>query len=98
MSQTERSSERIVGGCEVYQAELRLIVAPAPGNFQPAALLAEQPAPVAVAAGQVVGHVSGTGGRVAVTSPFAGSLDTVLAWPNERLKKHQGVVALREAS
>ncbi len=98
MFHSSQSNVRSIGGCEVFQAELRLIVAPAPGSFEPAALLAEQPAPVAIAAGQVVGHICSTAGRVAVTSPFRGNLDTVLAWPNERLQKHQHVLSMREAS
>ncbi len=87
-----------VGGCEVFEAETRVIVAPAPGSFEPAALLAKLPAPVAISQGQVVGHITGTGGRVEVTSPFTGDLDVVIAWPNERLQKHQRLLSMREAS
>ena len=29
---------------------------------------------------------------------FTGAVETVLAWPNERLYKHQRVLSLREAS
>ncbi len=49
-----------VGGCEVFEAETRLIVAPAPGSFEPAALLAKLPAPVAISQGQVIGHITGS--------------------------------------
>lgn len=98
MAETEVRAVREVGGCETFQAATRLVVAPAPGSFEPAALLAEPSARVAIERGQVIGHIAGTAGRVAVTSPFAGNLDTVIAWPNQRLQKHQRVLSMREAS
>lgn len=86
-----------VGGCEIFQAETRVVVAPTPGSFEPHASLAAGRAPVTIARGQVLGHITGTAGRVAVTSPFAGVLDTVIAWSDERLQKHQRVLSMREA-
>ena len=80
---------------EAFSAMMRLVVAPVSGSFQPSAALAAQPAPVPIARGQVIGHVTGTAGRVEVTSPFAGDLDTVIAWPDERVVRHQRVAALR---
>lgn len=98
MAETGGRPVREVGGCETFQATTRLVVAPAPGSFEPAALLAELSAPVAIEQGQVIGHITGTTGRVAVTSPFTGELDSVIAWPNERLQKHQRVLSMCEAS
>lgn len=89
--------EMKVGGCEIFWASTRVVVAPAPGSFEPDATLAETSAPVAIARGQVLGHITGTSGRVAVTSPFAGVLDKMIAWSDERLQKHQRVLAMSEA-
>lgn len=86
-----------VGGCEIFQATARVVVAPAPGSFEPDAALAETPAPVTIARGQVLGHITGTSGRIAVTSPFAGVLDQMIAWSDERLQKHQRVLSMSEA-
>jgi hypothetical protein len=85
-----------VGGCEIFQAATRVVVAPAPGSFEPDASLAETSAPVTIARGQVLGHITGTSGRIAVTSPFAGVLDKMIAWSDERLQKHQRVLTMSE--
>ncbi len=89
---------RLVGGCERFESSLRLIVSPASGSFEPATELMNRSEATPIQVGQVVGRVVGTGGCVDVTSPFTGSLDAVLAWPNERLVKHQHVLVLRSAS
>lgn len=46
----------------------------------------------------MVGHIVNASDRVAVTSPFAGLMDSFLAWPNERLQKHERVMLMRMAS
>lgn len=75
---------------------LRLIVAPSAGTFEPETSV--QQGPTTIRQGQIVGHIVSANDRVAVTSPFAGQMEAFLAWPNERLQKHERVLALRAAS
>lgn len=75
---------------------LRLIVAPSAGTFEPASGM--QQGPTSIRQGQVVGHIVNASDRIAVTSPFAGQMETFLAWPNERLQKHERVLTMRAAS
>ena len=77
-------------------SSFRLVVAPSAGTFQPADGL--QSGPSQIHRGQVVGHIVNSSVRVAVTSPFDGHMDTFLAWPNERLRKHDRVMSMRAAS
>ncbi len=81
---------------EHLHSPLRLIVAPSSGVFEPEVGL--QSGVVPIDAGQVVGHMVNASDRIAVTSPFAGELDTFLAWPNERLHKYEHVLSMRAAS
>lgn len=98
MAFTGAANPITIGGCETFLAETRLVVAPVPGSFEPVDTLLEQDSTVSISEGDVVGHIVGTGGRVAVTSPFSGSLDTMIAWPNERLQRHQRVLSMREVA
>lgn len=79
-----------------YHTPLRLIVAPSAGTFEPATGMRQGQSPIQQ--GQVVGHIVNASDRVAVTSPFAGLMESFLAWPNERLQKHERVLSLRAAS
>ncbi len=73
----------------------RMVVAPATGVFTPAANCA--PGTV-VAAGDTLGEIAGPATRVAVTSPFHGTLMAVLAQPGERLRDAQPVAWLRSVA
>ena len=80
---------------------LRLIVAPSAGTFEPASGMQHSgmsQGPTSIRQGQVVGHIVNASDRIAVTSPFAGQMETFLAWPNERLQKHERVLTMRAAS
>lgn len=74
-------------GEHLYVTE-RLVIAPAPGLFEPT-----RPVGAPVEVGGVVGTVSG----VEVRSPFAGELMGMLAIPGERLTQGQPVAWLRAA-
>ena len=97
MTLTEAGTNQADFDGETFQSHTRLIVAPASGSFTPAELLAGQGATVSIVRGQVVGAITNSAESISVTSPFTGDVDTVLAWPNERLKKHQHVLSLRVA-
>lgn len=76
----------------MFQAPERVIVSPAAGCYQPLASTGE------VAAGDVIGHVSGPGQElVPVRSPFSGRLVEVVAWPGERVVPRQRIAWLRVA-
>ncbi|HEY5699894.1 MAG TPA: hypothetical protein VIT01_20490 [Acidimicrobiales bacterium] len=70
----------------------RVIVSPSSGVFVPADNGPD------VAEGAVIGHVEGTGDRrVPVTSPFAGRVMRVVAWPGERVFTHDRIAWMRAA-
>jgi len=75
---------------EIFEATERVVVAPMAGVFHPA------PVGHRVGVGDVLGHVQVSGTElIAVTSPFAGELVEVVAWPGERLTAQQRVAWLR---
>ena len=77
---------------EPLDMDTRLVVAPAAGTFEPDATMTGQ-----VTAGQIIGHIVSAADRIAVRSPFDGLVASMLAWPNERVRKYQMVLALDPA-
>jgi [acyl-carrier-protein] S-malonyltransferase len=69
-------------------ASERLVVSPSAGIFQPAAELTDG---ASIDVGTVIGHV---GGRE-VVSPFAGTLQSFIAVPTERVTARQPIAWLR---
>ncbi len=74
---------------ESLDMRTRLVVAPVAGTFEPIDGVVSE-----VLAGQVVGHVVNASDRVAITSPFGGAIVSMLAWPKERVRKYQNLIAL----
>lgn len=72
----------------------RVVVAPLAGRFEPAGS-GELAAGAAVTEGQPIGFVCNGEDRIAVTSPFGGVVERVMAWPTERLRPFQPVLSLR---
>jgi predicted deacylase len=79
---------------EVIEVAERVIVSPAPGVYEPAAVGARQ-----VEAGEIIGHVAVPGaGSVPVRSPFGGRLVEEVAWRGERVLHRQRIAWLRLAA
>ena len=83
----------------------RLIVAPAAGTFRPAPRIEwsmrqhpSQAGASRIDAGQLIGYVVNASERIAVTSPFDGEVNSLIAWPNERLRKYQQILSLEIAA
>jgi multidrug efflux pump subunit AcrA (membrane-fusion protein) len=74
--------------------DVRLVVAPGAGLFEPAPVGAITAEGEVVAAGTVLGHVGGTGDRVPVVSFCAGFLVRLLVEPGERVRAGQPVAWL----
>jgi len=74
---------------ERFESTARLVIAPTGGVFEPAVSLSSGSK---IAAGQVVGHLTGGAGRTPVISPFAGQTGAPLAWAGERLVAHQPIM------
>jgi biotin carboxyl carrier protein len=79
---------------EVHMPE-RLIAAPAAGVFHAAAPDVVTAEGEIVHAGQVVGAIEVTGGRVEVTSAHTGFLMGLLALPGERVRAQQPLAWVR---
>jgi biotin carboxyl carrier protein len=79
---------------EVHMSE-RLIAAPAAGVFRAAAPEVVTTEGEIVHAGQVVGAIEITGGRVDVTSAHTGFLMGLLALPGERVRAEQPLAWVR---
>ena len=73
----------------------RVVVSPATGTFSAAAAHTVTTEGEIVTRGQVVGTVDGSGGSVAVQSPFTGFLMGILALPGERVREGEPVAWLR---
>jgi [acyl-carrier-protein] S-malonyltransferase len=71
----------------------RMIVAPGVGVFSPV----EIDEGSAVEQGDVVGEIVGPGTRVAIRSPFRGTVMGMMAHPGERLREGQPIAWLRVA-
>ena len=76
---------------EQFETTTRLVIAPHAGVFEPATSLQTGSM---IAAGQVVGHLTGGVERTPVISPFSGQTGAPLAWAGERLASHQPVMWL----
>lgn len=77
----------------MFTASERVIVSPVAGVYEPL------DGPAVVAAGDVIGHVTGAGQEVVpVRSPFAGRLVEVVAWRGERVLPRQRIAWLRVAA
>ncbi|CAN5853463.1 hypothetical protein BH23ACT2_BH23ACT2_23640 [soil metagenome] len=74
--------------------DVRLVVAPVAGVFQPAAIGEVTAEGEVVATGGVVGHIVGTGQTEAVISFCAGFLVRLLAEPGERVRPGQPIAWL----
>ena len=74
--------------------DVRLVVAPTAGIFQPAPPDDVTSEGEVVAAGAVLGHVTGAGTERAVTSFCTGFLIRVLAHPGERVRPGQPIAWL----
>jgi biotin carboxyl carrier protein len=70
-----------------------MIVAPGVGVFSPV----EIDEGSAVEQGDVVGEIVGPGTRVAIRSPFRGTVMGMMAHPGERLREGQPIAWLRVA-
>jgi len=79
---------------ERFHAVERLVVAPSAGIFEPAA---DVRAGSAIAAGQVVGHLTSGVDRAPIVSQFDGHTGAALAWSGERVVGHQPVLWLSVA-
>jgi len=71
----------------------RMIVAPGVGVFAPTTIDEGS----TIECGDIVGELVGPGTRVAVRSPFRGTIMGMLAHPGERLREGQPVAWLRVA-
>jgi [acyl-carrier-protein] S-malonyltransferase len=80
------SGARRVEGEHLFAVE-RLVVSPAAGVFTPSA----HAAGVRIVVGEVIGHV----GTEEVRSPFAGTLQSYIAMPTERVAPRQPIAWLR---
>ncbi len=89
LSHASETGGALVEGEFLYAIE-RLVVSPGTGVFEPVEGLDTG---LDIAAGQLVGHV----GNVDVRSPFAGSLQGVLALAGERVTTSQPIAWLRSA-
>lgn len=67
----------------------KMVVSPMAGVFEPQELADER-----VTVGQVIGYVANASQRVPIRSPFEGIVDVVAAWPAERVRKYQMLMAL----
>jgi hypothetical protein len=77
---------------EMFHAPERIIVSPGAGVYEPL------DGPSQVAAGDVIGHITGPGQEVvAVRTPFAGKLVEMVAWKGERVVARQRIAWLRVA-
>jgi hypothetical protein len=78
---------------ETIDVDERIIVSPAVGVYEPL------PAPGAVEAGDIIGHVAVAGqAPVPVRSPFRGQVIEMVAWHGERVLHRQRIAWLRVAA
>ncbi len=91
---------RVASGGESLEMTTRMVVAPVAGTFKPRASLARQSLATSgkVSEGQLLGYIVNATDRVEVTSPFTGEISSLIAWPNERVRKYQQVLSLEIAS
>lgn len=74
---------------ETLVMSTKMVVSPMAGVFEPQGVV-NQP----VSVGQVIGYVASASERIPITSPFEGIVDVVTAWPDERVRKYQVLMAL----
>ena len=74
--------------------DVRLVLAPSAGVFQPAPVGEVTTEGELVPAGGVLGHIAGPGRREPVTSFCAGFLVRFVALPGERVRPHQPIAWL----
>ena len=67
----------------------KMVVSPMAGVFEPQELSDER-----ISVGQVIGYIANASERVPIQSPFEGIVDVVMAWPTERVRKYQLLMAL----
>lgn len=67
----------------------KMVVSPMAGVFEPQELADSR-----VSVGQVIGYIANASERVPIRSPFDGIVDVVTAWPSERVRKYQMLMAL----
>lgn len=88
-TQSDLISNRHVLEGESLVMDTKMVVAPMAGVFEP-----EDVHEGRIGVGQVIGYIVNASDRVPITSPFEGIIDTVMAWPKERVRKYQTLVAL----
>ncbi len=71
----------------------KMVVSPMAGVFQPETLHDKR-----ISVGQIIGHIINASERIPITSPFEGVVDTITAWPDERVRKYQLLMALATPS
>lgn len=74
---------------ETLVMSTKMVVSPVAGVFQPEDVQNQR-----ISVGQIIGYVASASQRVPIRSPFEGILDFFSAWPDERVRKYQVLMAL----